>query len=73
MNIDEQSNRSYFITLFLLIFLGYLGAHRFYAGKYLTGIIWLFTGGLFTVGYIFDLILFFSFNFRDDRNKIIIP
>lgn len=37
--------------------LGFGGIHRFYCGKYLTGIIWLFTWGLLGVGQFADLAL----------------
>ncbi len=36
---------------------GFFGAHRFYFGKPLTGVIWFFTGGLLLVGWIVDLFL----------------
>lgn len=39
----------------LLTFLGVFGIHRFYLGKWLTGILWLCTGGLFLVGWLYDL------------------
>lgn len=38
----------------LLTFLGLFGVHRMYMGKWLTGIIYLATGGLFGIGYIYD-------------------
>jgi len=33
---------------------GVLGLHRFYLGKIPTGVLWMFTGGLATVGAIYD-------------------
>lgn len=42
--------------LLLCIFLGPLGAHKFYEGKIGTGILYLFTVGLFCVGWISDII-----------------
>lgn len=45
------------VAFFLCLFLGFLGIHRFYEGKILTGILYLFTLGLFGVGIIVDLIL----------------
>ena len=40
----------------LCIFLGFFGAHKFYEGKTGLGILYLFTGGLFFIGIIVDLI-----------------
>ena len=37
-------------------FLGVSGVHRFYLGKPITGLLWFFTGGLFMIGTIYDLI-----------------
>lgn len=38
-------------------FLGVLGVHRFMAGKIGTGIIWLFTGGVFGIGWLIDFVM----------------
>ncbi len=39
----------------LLAFLGLFGIHRMYMGKWITGLIYLCTGGLLGFGYIYDL------------------
>jgi len=39
-----------------LVFFGMFGIHRFYLGKIFTGLLWLFTGGLFLIGYLLDLL-----------------
>ena len=44
------------VALLLCFFLGYLGAHKFYEGKTGMGIVYIFTVGLFGIGWIIDLI-----------------
>ena len=39
----------------LLIFLGPLGAHRFYMQKWITGLLYLCTGGFLLIGWLYDL------------------
>ena len=46
---------NYNVAWCLLTFLGYLGAHRFYLRKWGTAFLYLFTGGIFTLGYLYDL------------------
>jgi TM2 domain-containing membrane protein YozV len=57
--------KSKLTTLLLCIFLGYLGIHRFYLGKWFTGILYLCTGGFAFVGVIIDLILIITGAMRD--------
>ena len=59
--MDRQANQrfsngpiDYNTAWILLTFLGLFGVHRMYMGKWLTGILYLATGGLFGVGYIYD-------------------
>lgn len=45
---------NYNVAWALLTFLGILGIHRFYMGKWLSGILYFFTGGLGLIGIIYD-------------------
>ncbi len=44
----------YSVAWLLQTFLGVFGLHRFYQRKWLTGLLWLVTGGLFLVGWLYD-------------------
>ena len=60
------SRKSKTTALLLCIFLGWFGAHRFYVGKGGTGFLYLFTAGLFGVGWVIDIICIASGSFRDE-------
>jgi len=45
------------VAFFLCLFLGYLGAHKFYEGKAGSGILYLLTFGLFGIGWFIDCIV----------------
>ncbi len=45
---------NYTVAWVLLTFLGLFGVHRMYMGKWLTGILYLLTAGLFGFGYLYD-------------------
>ena len=54
-NLRFRAGRvNYTIAWVLLTFLGLLGLHRFYMGKWVTGIIYLCTAGLLGIGYLYD-------------------
>jgi len=65
----SQKNRM--VALLLCFFLGCLGIHRFYVGKVGTGILWLFTGGLFGIGWVIDFILIAVGSFKDNYGKVV--
>ena len=46
--------RNKWVALLLCLFLGYFGAHKFYEGKTGTGVLYLFTCGLFGIGWFID-------------------
>lgn len=57
MDIQRTSNTHSVVIGYLLWIFGFLGSHRFYYGKPVTGTIWFFTLGLFFIGWIIDLFL----------------
>ncbi len=64
MNTNTNFNAAMFgvrmknkwVAFCLCLFLGYLGAHKFYEGKAGMGILYLFTFGLFGIGWFIDCI-----------------
>ena len=57
----QRGAKNKWVALLLCMFLGYLGAHKFYEGKILWGIVYLFTVGLFGIGIFID---FFALLFK---------
>jgi len=66
------SSKSALVTLLLLFFLGFLGIHRFYLGKTKTGILYLFTLGIFGIGVLIDLIRLIIGNLSDKNGEPVI-
>lgn len=54
--LSPSNTHSKLIGYLLWIF-GFLGAHRFYYGKPVTGTIWFLTLGLLGIGWLIDLLL----------------
>jgi len=57
--------------LWLLCFVGLCGVHRLYAGKVVSGLLWLFTFGLLGVGQLVDLFLIPSMIERGNLRLIV--
>jgi TM2 domain-containing membrane protein YozV len=51
----QPGRLDYTLAWILLTFLGVFGVHRFYLGKWITGLLYLLTGGLFFLGWLYDL------------------
>ena len=47
------------ISFFLCLFFGVFGAHKFYEGRILLGIVYILTAGFAGIGIIIDLIILF--------------
>ena len=63
MRFINHKKRS--VAFLLCLFAGYLGAHRFYTGKFSSGIAYSFTLGLLGVGWVIDLLAILFGTFRD--------
>jgi TM2 domain-containing membrane protein YozV len=55
--MDDRHDTHSILMGYLLWVFGFIGAHRFYYGKQISGTIWFFTLGLFFIGWIIDLFL----------------
>lgn len=60
-SMDRQADRkyktgpiNYSVAWILLVYLGIFGAHRFYMGKWLTGLLYLISAGCFGIGIFYD-------------------
>lgn len=65
------SSKGIILTLLIGVFFGWLGFHRFYVGKWKSGILYMFTFGLIGVGWAIDLIRIILGNFTDKQGNYI--
>jgi TM2 domain-containing membrane protein YozV len=70
-NITVALDLDYITLLLLALFLGGLGAHRFYARKIGTGILMLLTGGGLGIWWLIDFIIVFCGKFTDKNGDVI--
>ena len=70
-NMGMPEPADWLTLLLLCIFVGGIGIHRFYVGKIGTGILFLFTGGLFGIGWLVDLIKIVTGKFTDKNGNVI--
>ena len=68
---NTGSSKRILIAALLCFFFGLFGVHRFYVGKWGTGILQLLTGGGFVVWTIYDLVLIVFGGFRDKQGNLI--
>jgi TM2 domain-containing membrane protein YozV len=67
------SDKSWVVTILLCVFLGWLGVHRFYTGKFWTGLLFFLTGGFFFVGILVDFVMIGAGHFREKNGLLILP
>jgi TM2 domain-containing membrane protein YozV len=56
MSEPTVPRRSLIVAYLLWFFLGFLGLHRFYTGRWISGFVWLLTAGLVGIGWMFDAV-----------------
>jgi TM2 domain-containing membrane protein YozV len=64
-------SRSWVTAAFLCMFLGWLGVHRFYTGRVVSGIFQLLTFGGFGIWALIDLIMIYTDSFKDDMDLLL--
>ena len=70
--MKKISKHKRLIIFILAFFLGIFGLHRFVVGRYITGIIWILTGGLLGFGVIFDLVIILIGSFKDSEEGYVV-
>jgi len=68
---NQKAEQSYISVVLICWFFGVFGAHRFYTGHTITGLIQLFTLGGFYIWWLIDLFTVISGNFKNSKGKLI--
>jgi TM2 domain-containing membrane protein YozV len=69
--VKGGSEKGLTITLLIAIFFGWLGLHRFYVGKWKTGLLYMFTLGGLGIGVVIDLVRLIMGNFTDKEDNYV--
>ena len=64
--VSVTSDKSKKTALILCIFLGFLGFHYFYVGRFGRGLLALFTGNFLAFGWIADIFIILLGKFKDN-------
>lgn len=70
---ETRSPKSRMLAFLMALIFGYTGLHRFYVGKFWTGLALFLTGGGFGIWWIVDLILIGTGRFEDDEGRVLGP
>lgn len=67
---DKSTKKNALIYLIICVLFGGLGAHRFYRRQYGLGILYLFTAGIFLIGWLIDIIIAIFFSLSVERSEV---
>lgn len=68
---DSESPKSRTLAFLMALIFGYTGLHRFYVGKFWTGLAMFLTGGGFGIWWFIDVVLIGTGRFKDDEGRIV--
>ena len=71
MNLESVSDKDWLITLILAFLGGTIGLHHFYCNRVGKGILYIFTFGLFGIGFLVDLILIVMKKYKDKDGAVV--
>ena len=71
--VCEASSLSPTLVFYLTLFGGIFGIHRFALGEVFSGLLYLFTGGLFGIGWFLDLLSLFFGVVKDKKKRYLLP
>lgn len=66
---EEKSDLNFILMLVLSLFLGVFGAHRFYAGRYLSAVFQVLTLGGLGIWSLVDFVIIAFGEFKDSKGK----
>ena len=64
--VTNSSDKSRGVAMLLCLFLGWAGIHYFYVGRIGKGLLYLFTGGFFFIGWFIDCFKILLGSYRDN-------
>ena len=70
---EEQSPKNRMLTFTLACLGGFWGLHRFYTGRFWTGLAMFFTGGGFFIWWIIDVLIILTGRFKDGEGRVLGP
>lgn len=68
----EKSDKSRTVAFLLCVFLGAVGAHQFYVGRFGRGVLYMLTLGFLGVGCLIDLVSILLGRFKDSEGRLLV-